>query len=82
MSKSNLRQDMPLVTAFIDAFREAFGSSQINRVIKAGIDGQSTFYASENGVEIGTKAPDRGIPLSEMQIGASAAATPASGKRK
>ena len=56
MAKS-LREEMPAVTAFIDDLRQAFGAAQINAAIKAGIDGQPTFYASENGREIGTKRP-------------------------
>lgn len=50
-----LRVEMPLTAAFIDACREAFGALQIDSAIKAGIDGQPTFYACENGREIGTK---------------------------
>ena len=68
MSK-NLRAEMPTVTAWIDELREAFGVDQINRCIKAGINGQPTFYASENGHEIGTAsrhAPERTISLSDI----------------
>jgi len=50
----NLRREMPETAAFIDALREAFGAPQINAAIKAGIDGSGTFYASENGREIGS----------------------------
>lgn len=55
-----LREEMPLVAAFIDEVREAFGAPQINASIKAGIDGQPTFYASEKGREIGTESPPGG----------------------
>jgi len=68
MAKS-LRETMPICTGFIDACREAFGAEEINAAIKAGMDGQQTFYASENGVTVGTKSEDRGICLTEMQIG-------------
>jgi hypothetical protein len=67
-----LRQTMPETAAFIDACREAFGAEMINVAIKAGIDGQPTFWASENGQEIGTKAaydPERTISLADMHIG-------------
>lgn len=55
MTKKNLRESMPLVTAFIDECREAFGADVINQAIRAGLDGQQTFWARENGIEIGTK---------------------------
>jgi len=50
-----LRQAMPTVAAWIDALRDAFGAEEINAAIKAGIDGQPTFYAAEGGQQIGTK---------------------------
>lgn len=54
-----LRQQMPAVAAWIDQMRAAFGADPINDAIRAGIDGQPTFYASENGSEIGTRfTPD------------------------
>jgi hypothetical protein len=68
MSK-NLRAEMPTVAAWIDELREAFGVDQINQSIKAGINGQPTFYASENGHEIGTAsrhAPERTVSLSDI----------------
>lgn len=67
-----LRQAMPETAAFIDAMREAFGPENINPSIKAGIDGQPTFWARENGQEVGTKAPcdkNRAISLTDIQIG-------------
>lgn len=60
MTKKNLREAMPIVTAFIDECREVFGKEQINAAIKAGMDGQQTFWARENGVEVGTRI-DRAI---------------------
>ena len=51
-----LRQAMPTVTAWIDGLRAAFGAEMIDAAIRAGIDGQPTFYAAENGIEIGTRA--------------------------
>ncbi len=64
-----LRETMPTVAAFIDEMREAFGAAEINASIKAGMAGQPTFYASENGVEIGTKDTRPGISLADMVIG-------------
>lgn len=52
----SLRTEMPSTAAFIDAMRDAFGAESINQSIKAGMNGQPTFYASENGHEVGTKA--------------------------
>ncbi|MFC3340027.1 hypothetical protein [Paracandidimonas soli] len=54
MSK-NLREEMPETAAFIDRLRQTFGAESINRQIRAGMNGQPTFYAKENGHEIGTK---------------------------
>ncbi|NYT76540.1 hypothetical protein H0A71_06015 [Alcaligenaceae bacterium] len=53
MSKS-LRDQMPETTAFIDSLREAFGAEMINEQIRKGLKGEATFYASENGHELGT----------------------------
>lgn len=52
-----LRQTMPVTAAFIDNLRAAFGETDINAAIRAGLDGQPTFYAMEGEMEIGTKAP-------------------------
>ena len=54
---TNLRKTMPHTAAFIDACRGAFGVEAVNTSIRAGMQGQQTFWASENGVEIGTKIP-------------------------
>ncbi|WP_034639943.1 hypothetical protein [Chitinilyticum aquatile] len=50
----NLREAMPETTAFIDSLRAVFGADLINRQIKGGMNGQPTFYARENGIEVGT----------------------------
>ena len=55
MSKP-LRLAMPKTAEFIDALREAYGAATIDRSIRAGIDGQPTFWAAEAGQEIGTRA--------------------------
>lgn len=59
MSKpGSMRDQMPVITPFIDACREYFGLESINASIRGGLAGQPTFYASENGLTIGTKCPD------------------------
>lgn len=56
MSKQNLREKMPVVTAFIDSLREAFGKEMIDDQIRKAVrDKQPTFWARENGHEIGTR---------------------------
>ena len=54
-SHKGLREAMPCTTAFIDQMREAFGVDGVNASIKAGIAGDGSFYANENGVEIGSR---------------------------
>lgn len=54
MSKKSMRTEMPGTAAFIDAMREAFGADMINDQIRKGMKGEPTFYASENGHELGT----------------------------
>ena len=49
-----LRETMPTVAAIIDDLRDAFGADVINPSIKGGMAGVPTFYARENGQEIGT----------------------------
>ncbi len=62
-------ETMPVMADFIAACREYFGAVNVDPGIKAGRAGQATFWASENGIEIGVKSEDRGIPLSQLQIG-------------
>lgn len=54
ISNKPLRVAMPKVAAFIDDMRAAFGAEGINASIKGGMSGVPTFYARENGQEIGT----------------------------
>lgn len=66
-----LRAAMPTVAAFIDEMRAAFGADAINAAIKSGIDGQPTFWAKENGLEVGTKAiydPEKSVSAAHMQL--------------
>lgn len=46
---------MPVTTEFIDSLRDAFGAEAVNPSIKAGMAGCGTFYAKENGHEIGSR---------------------------
>lgn len=57
--KKPMRELMPSVAAFIDEMREAFGKEHIDGQIRKGMNGaKNTFYATENGHEIGTKFTD------------------------
>ena len=55
---TNLREEMPATAAAVDWFRLAFGADEVNALIKAGMNGEPTFYAIENGKEVGTKIPE------------------------
>lgn len=55
MSKGNLRDAMPVVTALIDDLRKTFGVAGIDGQIRRGMKGEPRFWASENGHEIGTR---------------------------
>ena len=73
MSKP-MRQAMPDVTAFIDAFRDAFGTDVVNPQIRKGMEGiPNAFYARENDHEVGTPfnpvPPEKVISLAEIQLG-------------
>lgn len=73
-----MRQAMPETAAFIDALRETFGAAEINAAIKDGIAGHPTFWAKENGHEIGTKEQEqtnRCVSISDIQINRTKAAT-------
>jgi hypothetical protein len=68
----NLREAMPETAAFVDVCRETFGKECVNAMIRIGIEGAQTFYAKENGIEVGTPMPDfdelKGITLDRMVI--------------
>lgn len=58
MSQKNARAAMPLVTAWIDDLRGAFGRDMIDDLIrKATVEGMPTFYASEAGRTVGVPLP-------------------------
>lgn len=67
MAKGSMRDQMPVVTAWIDSLREAFGAEHIDSVIKAGMRGAPVFFASENGHTVGTPAPPRWRVLKDEQ---------------
>jgi len=51
---SNMRTEMPNVAAFVDELRAVFGVEMVNEQIRRGLKGEPTFYAKENGHELGT----------------------------
>ena len=58
MSQKNARAAMPLVTAWVNDLRDAFGREPIDSLIeKATVEGMPTFYASENGYTVGVPLP-------------------------
>jgi hypothetical protein len=63
-----LRDAMPVVFAFIDDMRAAFGPDDINAIVKAGIAGLPGFWASEGGQEVGTRYVHRGTEISAAQM--------------
>lgn len=78
----NLRAEMPTVAGWIDDLRAAFGAEQINAAIRAGLDGQPTFWAIENGRAVGTKSQGEGVRLSDTVIDARWATVQAERGRK
>lgn len=73
MNGADLKTLMPETARFVAAAREAFGADLVNPAIRAAIhDGQPTFYARENGIEVGHREDipeERRIKVSEMCIG-------------
>ncbi len=76
MSKP-LRLAMPKTAEFIDALRAAYGAATIDSAIRAGIDGQPTFWAAEAGHEIGTRATTPGASFTAAQCVAASLPKPA-----
>lgn len=60
---ANMRAAMPKVAAWIDNLRAAFGAEDINAAMRFRVAGQPTFYASENGNQVGTPPA---APLAEV----------------
>lgn len=57
MAKGSMREQMPVVAAWIDGMRAAFGTAHIDGILKAGMRGEPVFFASENGHTVGTPSP-------------------------
>lgn len=59
----SMREAMPKTAAFIDDLRAAFGAELIDGQMRAALtDGKPTFWASENGHQVGVK-PDSGFAV-------------------
>jgi hypothetical protein len=52
------KHPMPEIAAFVAELRRAFGDATIDEAVALGRAGEPTFFASENGRTVGTKAPD------------------------
>lgn len=67
-----LRESMPFTASIIDDFRAHWPEAGIVQAVRAGIDGQQTFHARENGQEVGTPIPydpARAVALADIIIG-------------
>lgn len=80
MAKGSLRDQMPVVTAWIDGLRSAFGAESIDKVIKDGMRGKPVFFASENGHTVGTPVP-RGTRVLKDERGNSSIVEDGAGNR-
>lgn len=80
--RQNLREQMPLVTAFIDDLRESFGTEGINDLIRRALAGEATFWASEGGVEVGHRPPPPRVAFDGHQIVLESINPMSGGKRK
>ena len=52
---------MPHTAAFIDSMRAVFGVDGVNDSIRRGMKGDATFWARENGHEVGTRDQRQGV---------------------
>jgi hypothetical protein len=55
VKQRELKEKMPEIAAFIESLCEVFGNEAIHAQIRKGLNGEPTFYAQENGYEIGTR---------------------------
>jgi len=63
-----MREGMPVVSAWIDDLRLAFGKEGVTLWVRQGLQ-DGTFYATENGHEIGRRAePENAISMAEMVL--------------
>ncbi len=67
-ARKPLRAAMPIVAAWVDEMRDAFGADIINAAIRNGMAGGCDFYASENGYVIGYPPPAAGMTLNADQL--------------
>lgn len=83
-SGASLREKMPVVAEIVDAFRAAFGVETVDALIRAAIkDGMPTFWARENGVEVGVKIEGEGcVPTLLKTTPPSGLNRPQRGKKK
>lgn len=69
-----LKDEMPQTAAWVALLRDTFCDTPaevaaFNAQIRSGLDGQPTFYARENGREVGTKDHRQGvIPILPLKI--------------
>ncbi|TCS37471.1 hypothetical protein EDC30_104275 [Paucimonas lemoignei] len=54
MKQKEFKEKMPECAAFIEDLCQAFGTEAIHGQIRKGLNGEPTFWAKENGHEIGT----------------------------
>lgn len=67
-----LRLAMPFTTAIIDDFRAHWPEAGVVEAVKAGMQGQPVFHASENGHSVGTPLPydaRQAVSLADVSIG-------------
>jgi hypothetical protein len=70
MANKPLREAMPETAAFVDEMRRVFGAESINQSIRDGMAGIPSFYASENGQQIGTKfVPKKFVRSDQCVVG-------------
>lgn len=80
MAKGSMREQMPVVAAWIDELRKAFGAESIDRQIRKGMRGEPVFFASENGQTVGTPIP-RGVRVLKDERGNPTIVVDRDGKR-
>jgi hypothetical protein len=56
-----LADEMPSIAAWVSDLRSAFGNELLDHAIIRSRQGESTFYASENGHTFGTKAAESSL---------------------
>ena len=54
---TRMRDQMPIVAAFLDELRQEYGVTEISAAIRSGMAGGTDFYATEGDYEIGYLPP-------------------------